>query len=164
MVLGYTLVVYIGRTCWYYINQNSLFRVCFTHLCCVQCICSYIHSCVLYVDRMANDSHFKVYLSYNNVSALKMLAAKNNWVLASKKNHVSTTSISSVRILVHTIIVLLCIGQVSLYTVEENQSLCFRVEFEIDVPAHRAFTLVSDLSRRQEWDQHYTYVFLNDYH
>ncbi|XP_057190900.1 acyl-coenzyme A thioesterase 11 [Triplophysa rosa] len=78
------------------------------------------------------DPSNQVYLSYNNVSALKMLAAKNNWVLTSKKNHVS------------------------LYTVEENQSLCFRVESEVDVPAHRAFTLVSDLSRRQEWDQHYT--------
>ncbi|KAA0719014.1 Acyl-coenzyme A thioesterase 11 [Triplophysa tibetana] len=78
------------------------------------------------------DPSNQVYLSYNNVSALKMLAAKNNWVLSSKKNHVS------------------------LYTVEENQSLCFRVESEVDVPAHRACTLVSDLSRRQEWDQHYT--------
>lgn len=78
------------------------------------------------------DPSNQVYLSYNNVSALKMIAAKNNWVLSSKKNNVS------------------------LYTVEENQSLCFRVEFEVDVPAHRAFTLVSDLRQRQEWDQHYT--------
>ncbi|XP_051554378.1 acyl-coenzyme A thioesterase 11-like isoform X2 [Myxocyprinus asiaticus] len=78
------------------------------------------------------DPSNQVYLSYNNVSALKMLAAKTNWVLSSKKKHVS------------------------LYTVEESQSLCFRVESEVDVPAHRAFTLVSDLSRRHEWDQHYT--------
>ncbi|XP_051556949.1 acyl-coenzyme A thioesterase 11-like isoform X2 [Myxocyprinus asiaticus] len=78
------------------------------------------------------DPSNQVYLSYNNVSALKMLAAKNSWVLSSKKN------------------------LVSLYTVEESQSLCFRVESEVDVPAHRAFTLVSDLSRRHEWDQHYT--------
>lgn len=36
-------------------------------------------------------SDFQVYLSFNNVSALKMLAAKNNWELSSKKNHVSAT-------------------------------------------------------------------------
>ncbi|XP_039532031.1 acyl-coenzyme A thioesterase 11 [Pimephales promelas] len=78
------------------------------------------------------DPSNQVYLSYNNVSALKMLAAKINWELSSKKGHVS------------------------LYTVEESQSLCFRVEFEMDVPAQRAFTLLSDISRRQEWDEHYT--------
>lgn len=32
---------------------------------------------------------FQVYLSYNNVSALKMLAARNNWRLSSEKNKVS---------------------------------------------------------------------------
>uniref|UniRef100_A0A8C2AXX6 Acyl-coenzyme A thioesterase 11 n=2 Tax=Cyprinus carpio TaxID=7962 RepID=A0A8C2AXX6_CYPCA len=78
------------------------------------------------------DTSNQVYLSYNNVSALKMLAAKNNWDLSSKKN------------------------KVSLYTVEESQSLCFRVEFEMEIPAQRAFILLSDLSRRHEWDQHYT--------
>lgn len=31
----------------------------------------------------------QVYLSYNNVSALKMLAARNNWLLNSEKNKVS---------------------------------------------------------------------------
>ncbi|TRY87547.1 hypothetical protein DNTS_007097 [Danionella cerebrum] len=75
---------------------------------------------------------FEVYLSYNNVSALKMLQAKNNWNLISKKN------------------------RVALYTVEESQSLCFRVELDIEIPAQRAFTLLSDLNRRQEWDLHYT--------
>ncbi|XP_073705043.1 acyl-coenzyme A thioesterase 11 [Garra rufa] len=78
------------------------------------------------------DPSNQVYLSYNNVSALKMLAAKNNWDLSSKKN------------------------DVSLFTVEESQNLCFRVEFEMEIPAQRAFILLSDLSRRHEWDQHYT--------
>ncbi|XP_050987892.1 LOW QUALITY PROTEIN: acyl-coenzyme A thioesterase 11 [Labeo rohita] len=78
------------------------------------------------------DPSNQVYLSYNNVSALKMLAAKNNWDLSSKKNNVS------------------------LYTLEESQYLCFRVEFEMEIPAQRAFILLSDLSRRHEWDQHYT--------
>jgi len=31
---------------------------------------------------------FQMYLSYNNVSALKMLAARTNWVLTSEKNKV----------------------------------------------------------------------------
>ncbi|XP_030631747.1 acyl-coenzyme A thioesterase 11 [Chanos chanos] len=78
----------------------------------------------------------QVYLNYNNIFALKMLAARPNWVLNSEKNNVS------------------------LYTLEENQFLCFRVENEVEVPAHRAFLLLSDLGRRQEWDQHYTHCEL----
>ncbi|KAG7456647.1 hypothetical protein MATL_G00238090 [Megalops atlanticus] len=77
------------------------------------------------------DPSNQVYLSYNNVSALKMLAARNNWVLSSEKN------------------------KVSLYTLEENQVLCFRVETHVDVPVEQVFVLLSDLSRRQEWDRHY---------
>lgn len=32
--------------------------------------------------------YLQVYLSYNNVSALKMLATRNNWELNSEKNKV----------------------------------------------------------------------------
>ncbi|KAG5286456.1 hypothetical protein AALO_G00015050 [Alosa alosa] len=77
------------------------------------------------------DASNQVYLSYNNVFALKMLAARDNWVLNHEKN------------------------QVSLYTLEEDQSLCFRVEAEVEVPAATAFQLLSELRHRQEWDQHY---------
>lgn len=94
------------------------------------------------------------------MSALKMLAAKNNWDLSSKKNNVSTIlHMSDAHYRVHTLTLdtLSCTGQVSLYTVEESQSLCFRVEFEMEIPAQRAFILLSDLSRRHEWDQHYTW-------
>ncbi|XP_030640033.1 acyl-coenzyme A thioesterase 11b [Chanos chanos] len=77
------------------------------------------------------DPSNQMYLSYNNVSALKMLAAKTNWVLSSEKN------------------------KVSLYTLEENHMLCFKVENHISVPAEQVFLLLSDLRRRQEWDQHY---------
>ncbi|KAG9348117.1 hypothetical protein JZ751_004147 [Albula glossodonta] len=77
------------------------------------------------------DPSNQMYLSYNNVSALKLLAAKNNWILNSEKN------------------------KVNLYTLEENQVLCFKVETQVDVPAERAFVLLSDLRRRQEWDMHY---------
>lgn len=31
----------------------------------------------------------QVYLSYNNVSSLKMLVAKDNWVLSSESNQVA---------------------------------------------------------------------------
>lgn len=46
----------------------------------------------------------------------------------------------------------------SLYTLEENQSLCVKVESEMNVPAARAFLLLSDLSRRPEWDKYYKYA------
>ncbi|XP_022534331.2 acyl-coenzyme A thioesterase 11 isoform X2 [Astyanax mexicanus] len=77
------------------------------------------------------DPSNQVYLSYNNVIALKMLAAKNKWVLSSKKNNVK------------------------LFTLEENQTLSFRVESEVNVPAARVFLLLSDLNRRPEWDKNY---------
>ncbi|XP_048844646.1 acyl-coenzyme A thioesterase 11 isoform X2 [Brienomyrus brachyistius] len=82
------------------------------------------------------DPSNQVYLSYNNVSALKMLTARNNWVLNTEKN------------------------QVNLYTLEENQVLCFRVETTVDVPAGRVFLLLSDLSRRPDWDSHYKHCEL----
>uniref|UniRef100_UPI0037E9A103 acyl-coenzyme A thioesterase 11 n=1 Tax=Semicossyphus pulcher TaxID=241346 RepID=UPI0037E9A103 len=77
------------------------------------------------------DPRNQVYLSYNNVSALKMLAAKNNWRLSSEKD------------------------KVRLYTLEQKSMLSFRVESEVDVPAHRAFGLLAELSDRPSWDTHY---------
>uniref|UniRef100_A0A4W5MPI9 Acyl-CoA thioesterase 11b n=1 Tax=Hucho hucho TaxID=62062 RepID=A0A4W5MPI9_9TELE len=77
------------------------------------------------------DISNQMYLSYNNVSALKIMAARSNWMLSSEKN------------------------KVSLYTLEENQILCFKVETHVTVPAEQAFHLLSDLRRRHEWDRHY---------
>uniref|UniRef100_A0A3B4TGM3 Acyl-CoA thioesterase 11 n=1 Tax=Seriola dumerili TaxID=41447 RepID=A0A3B4TGM3_SERDU len=77
------------------------------------------------------DPRNQVYLSYNNVSALKMLAARNNWRLSSEKD------------------------KVRLYTLEQKSTLSFRVESEVDVPAHRAFCLLAELSSRPSWDKHY---------
>uniref|UniRef100_A0AAQ5Z5K1 Acyl-CoA thioesterase 11 n=1 Tax=Amphiprion ocellaris TaxID=80972 RepID=A0AAQ5Z5K1_AMPOC len=74
---------------------------------------------------------FQVYLSYNNVSALKMLSARNNWRLSSEKD------------------------MVRLYTLEHKSMLSFRVQAEVDVPADRAFCLLSELSDRPSWDTHY---------
>ncbi|XP_048064723.1 acyl-coenzyme A thioesterase 11b [Megalobrama amblycephala] len=77
------------------------------------------------------DPSNQMYLSYNNVSALKMLVARTNWVLTSEKN------------------------KVSLYTLEENQTLCFKVETHVAVAAEQVFLLLSDLRRRKAWDHHY---------
>ncbi|KAM9349997.1 acyl-coenzyme A thioesterase 11 [Symphorus nematophorus] len=77
------------------------------------------------------DPTNQVYLSYNNVSALKMMAARNNWRLSSEKD------------------------KVRLYTLEQKSMLSFRVEAEVDVPAHRAFGLLAELGNRPHWDTHY---------
>ncbi|XP_070775453.1 acyl-coenzyme A thioesterase 11 [Enoplosus armatus] len=77
------------------------------------------------------DPRNQVYLSFNNVSALRMLAAKNNWRLTSEKD------------------------KVRLYTLEQKSMLSFRVESEVDVPAHRASCLLAELSNRPSWDTHY---------
>uniref|UniRef100_A0A665UQ71 Acyl-CoA thioesterase 11b n=1 Tax=Echeneis naucrates TaxID=173247 RepID=A0A665UQ71_ECHNA len=74
---------------------------------------------------------FQMYLSYNNVSALKLMDTRNNWILTSEKN------------------------KVRLYTLEENQMLSFKVEMHVSVGAGQTFHLLSDLRRRKEWDQHY---------
>ncbi|XP_037643744.1 acyl-coenzyme A thioesterase 11-like [Sebastes umbrosus] len=77
------------------------------------------------------DPRNQVYLSYNNVSALKMLAARNNWRLSSEKD------------------------KVRLYTLEQKSMLSIRVESEVDVPALTAFCLLAELSNRASWDTHY---------
>ncbi|XP_030606848.1 acyl-coenzyme A thioesterase 11 [Archocentrus centrarchus] len=77
------------------------------------------------------DPMNQVYLSYNNVSALKMLAARNNWCLNSEKD------------------------KVCLYTLEQKSMLSFKIECEVDVPAHRAFDLLAELSNRPSWDSYY---------
>ncbi|MED6264248.1 hypothetical protein CHARACLAT_012860 [Characodon lateralis] len=77
------------------------------------------------------DPSNQMYLSYNNVSALKLMDTKNNWVLTSEKN------------------------KVRLYTLEENHMLYVKVEMHVSVPAEQAFHLLSDLRRRKEWDRHY---------
>ncbi|CAM5162666.1 unnamed protein product [Natator depressus] len=77
------------------------------------------------------DQSNKVYLSYNNVSALKTLVAKTNWVLATE------------------------IDKVRMYTLEEDQYLSFRIEMSLCIDAMQAFFLLSDLRKRHEWDRYY---------
>lgn len=49
---------------------------------------------------------------------------------------------------------MLC-SQVQLYTLEQKSMLSFKIECEVDVPAHRAFDLLAELSNRPSWDSHY---------
>ncbi|XP_019386179.1 PREDICTED: acyl-coenzyme A thioesterase 11 [Crocodylus porosus] len=77
------------------------------------------------------DQSNKVYLSYNNVSALKTLVAKTNWVLATE------------------------IDKVKMYMLEEDKFLSFRIEMTVPMAAWQAFWLLSDLRQRCEWDGHY---------
>ncbi|XP_040262915.1 acyl-coenzyme A thioesterase 11 isoform X1 [Bufo bufo] len=73
----------------------------------------------------------QVYLSYNNVSALKMLVSKADWVLAAE------------------------INKVRLYTLEDGSFLSFKVEILVSIDARQTFNLLSDLTRRSEWDHYY---------
>ncbi|XP_048394826.2 acyl-coenzyme A thioesterase 11 isoform X3 [Stegostoma tigrinum] len=77
------------------------------------------------------DPSNQVYLSYNNISALKMLAAKQNWVLNCTHN------------------------KAKLFTLEEGQFLSFKAEMSVSVNVKQVFMLLSDMSRRHEWDTHY---------
>uniref|UniRef100_H2SDX4 Acyl-CoA thioesterase 11 n=1 Tax=Takifugu rubripes TaxID=31033 RepID=H2SDX4_TAKRU len=73
----------------------------------------------------------QVYLSYNNVSTLKTLASRKKWRLSSEKD------------------------KVRLYSLEEKTMLSFRVDTEVDVPAHTAFSLLAELCNRPSWDTYY---------
>uniref|UniRef100_UPI00398F8B3D acyl-coenzyme A thioesterase 11 isoform X1 n=1 Tax=Pristiophorus japonicus TaxID=55135 RepID=UPI00398F8B3D len=77
------------------------------------------------------DPSNQVYLSYNNISALKTLATKQNWVLNCTQN------------------------KAKLFTLEEGQQLFFKVEMTVSVNIKQVFMLLSDMSRRPEWDTHY---------
>lgn len=45
--------------------------------------------------------------------------------------------------------------QVRIYTLEEDKFLSFRIEMSVCIAAGQAFSLLSDLRRRHEWDRHY---------
>ncbi|XP_055484890.1 acyl-coenzyme A thioesterase 11 isoform X4 [Psammomys obesus] len=81
------------------------------------------------------DPSNQVYLSYYNVSSLKTLMAKDNWVLSMET------------------------GEVRLYTLEE-EFLSIHLEMVVQVDAAQVFQLLSDLRRRPEWDKHYRSVEL----
>ncbi|NWR47113.1 ACO12 thioesterase, partial [Regulus satrapa] len=73
----------------------------------------------------------QAYLSYSNVAALTHLARKPGWDI--------TKTLDNVKIWTH----------------EEGAVLSFKVELQVNVPSHVAFSLLSDFSLRQRWDRHF---------
>uniref|UniRef100_A0A4W5KIJ8 Acyl-CoA thioesterase 12 n=1 Tax=Hucho hucho TaxID=62062 RepID=A0A4W5KIJ8_9TELE len=77
------------------------------------------------------DKSNQVYLGYNNVAALTVMAGKQDW---------EASSISD---------------RVGVYVHEEVELLCVQVQMEVMTSALHAFTLLADLTLRPLWDQHY---------
>ncbi|KAG9353568.1 hypothetical protein JZ751_011687 [Albula glossodonta] len=74
----------------------------------------------------------KVYLGYNNVAALTILAGKQGWEASSLQK------------------------KMGVFVLEEQDRLSLKVEMEVAAPASHAFSLLSDLRLRTRWDRHYS--------
>uniref|UniRef100_A0A2K6GK70 Acyl-CoA thioesterase 12 n=1 Tax=Propithecus coquereli TaxID=379532 RepID=A0A2K6GK70_PROCO len=77
------------------------------------------------------DKSKQASLSNGNVEALKTLAAKKGWEVTS------------------------AVGKTKLYTLEEQDVLSVWVEKHVKSPAHLAYQLLSDFTKRPLWDPHY---------
>ncbi|XP_043087355.1 acetyl-coenzyme A thioesterase isoform X2 [Puntigrus tetrazona] len=77
------------------------------------------------------DKSNQVYLGYNNVAALTVLAGERGWE-ASNIN-----------------------DKIGLYVHEEANKLCLKVEMKIKTTAFHAFSLLADLRLRPQWDKNY---------
>ncbi|XP_058842732.1 acetyl-coenzyme A thioesterase [Acipenser ruthenus] len=78
------------------------------------------------------DKSNQVYLSYNNVAALTVLAGKHGWEVNSSQ------------------------PKIRVYMNEELDTLSVQVEMHVRVSSLQAFFLLSDLSLRPSWDRHYS--------
>ncbi|KAM8792923.1 acetyl-coenzyme A thioesterase [Eudromia elegans] len=76
----------------------------------------------------------QAYLSYSNIATLTHLAAKPGWEI--------TSTLDNIKIWTH----------------EEGNVLSLKVEMQVKVPSDAAFSLLSDFTRRQQWDKHYLQV------
>uniref|UniRef100_A0A8B9PKH3 Acyl-CoA thioesterase 12 n=1 Tax=Apteryx owenii TaxID=8824 RepID=A0A8B9PKH3_APTOW len=74
---------------------------------------------------------FQVYLSYSNIATLTHLAAKPGWEITST------------------------LDDIKIWTHEEGDVLSFKVEMQVKIPSDLAFSLLSDFTRRQQWDKYY---------
>ncbi|XP_051499646.1 acetyl-coenzyme A thioesterase isoform X4 [Apus apus] len=74
---------------------------------------------------------FQAYVSYSNIAALTHLAAKPGWEV--------TSTLDGIKIWIH----------------EEGDTLSLKVEMQVKIPSHLAFSLLSDFTFRQEWDKHF---------
>lgn len=77
------------------------------------------------------DKGNQTYLSYNNIAALTVLAAKSGWELSSTVQNIKT------------------------FTHDENDVLSIKVEMQVKVHPRQAYLLLSDLGLRPNWDIHY---------
>ncbi|CAH2296961.1 acyl-coenzyme A thioesterase 12 [Pelobates cultripes] len=77
------------------------------------------------------DKGNQTYLSYNNIAALTVLAAKSGWELNST------------------------IQNIKIFTHDENDVLSIKVEMHVKVHPRQAYLLLSDLGLRPNWDIHY---------
>ncbi|XP_057596165.1 acetyl-coenzyme A thioesterase [Hippopotamus amphibius kiboko] len=76
------------------------------------------------------DTGNQVSLSNSNVEALKSLAAKSGWEVTS------------------------AVEKIKIYTLEEQDILSISVEKHVERPAHLAYHLLSDFTKRPLWDPH----------
>ncbi|NXV75696.1 ACO12 thioesterase, partial [Atlantisia rogersi] len=72
----------------------------------------------------------QAYVSYSNVAALTHLAAKPGWEITST------------------------LDDIKIWTHEEGNVLLLKVEMQVEIPSHVAFSLLSDFTLRQQWDKH----------
>ncbi|XP_031433417.1 acetyl-coenzyme A thioesterase [Clupea harengus] len=77
------------------------------------------------------DKTNQVYLGYNNIAALTVLAGKRTWEASSVNN------------------------KIGVFVLEELDSLCIKMEMEVNTTAFHSFSLLSDLHLRPLWDKHY---------
>ncbi|XP_037657471.1 acetyl-coenzyme A thioesterase isoform X2 [Choloepus didactylus] len=77
------------------------------------------------------DIHNQESLSHGNVEALKKLAAKSGWEFTS------------------------AVDKMKIYTLEEYDVLSIWVEKNVERPAHVAYHLLSDFTKRPSWDRHF---------
>ncbi|KAI1905367.1 hypothetical protein AGOR_G00015390 [Albula goreensis] len=78
------------------------------------------------------DKNNQVYLGYNNVAALTILAGKQGWEASSLQK------------------------KMGVFVLEEQDRLSLKVEMEVAAPASHVFSLLSDLRLRTRWDKHYS--------
>ncbi|KAF1400502.1 Acyl-coenzyme A thioesterase 12, partial [Spheniscus humboldti] len=73
----------------------------------------------------------QAYVTYSNIAALTHLAAKPAWEI--------TGTLDDIKIWTH----------------EEGDVLSLKVEMQVKIPSHLAFSLLSDFTFRQQWDKHF---------
>ncbi|KAJ8261149.1 hypothetical protein COCON_G00168720 [Conger conger] len=79
------------------------------------------------------DKSNQVYLGYNNVAALTVLAGKQAWEATSNLQN-----------------------KIGIFVNEEQGWLSLKVEMEVGASAFHVFSLLSDLRQRPLWDKHYS--------